>query len=37
LQPVFLSESSQLLQQAQQEMQALSEVVTSAQVCVTCM
>ncbi len=31
-QPVFLAESSQLLQQAQQEMQALSEVVTSAQV-----
>jgi hypothetical protein len=32
LQPVFLSEGSQLLQQARQEMEALSEFVTSAQV-----
>jgi hypothetical protein len=33
LQPVFLSEGSQLLQQARQEMEALSEFVTAAQVC----
>lgn len=33
LQPVFLSEGNQLLQQARQEMEALAEFVTSAQVC----
>lgn len=31
-QPVFLSEGSQLLQQAKQEMEALSQAVTTAQV-----
>lgn len=32
MQPMFLSEGSQLLQQSRQEMEALSQVVTSAQV-----
>jgi hypothetical protein len=32
MQPVFMSESSQLLQQARQEMEALAAFVSSAQV-----